>query len=296
MLPVDWLRPFEGLWAAERRLAPSTTWRIGGPAELWLEPTSPEQLAALVAEFWRRGIHWRILGGGSNLLVPDSGVRGAVVSLRRMQRIDIDGDRLVAEAGAPLHHVVHRAQQAGLSGVECLAGIPGHVGGAVFGNAGGRYGDIGSRVERIDVVGARGEREEILLPAGSGFFAYRASLIGDRIVVRARLRLSTGEPAAIRGETLRIIRERRSSQPGWVGNAGCVFKNPPGHSAGRLIDLSRLKGTRVGGIFVSPIHANFFENAGGGKAEDVARLVDVVQQRVQREHGVDLEMEVRRWA
>ncbi len=295
MLPVDWLRPFDGVWERERPLAPSTTWRIGGPAELWFEPRTVEELSAIVAALWRQGIPWRVLGGGSNLLVPDRGVRGGVLSLRRMQRIEVAGERLVAEAGAPLHSVVHRAQQAGLLGAEALAGIPGHVGGAIFGNAGGRYGDIGSRVEQIDFVGAQGEPGEVRPGEGSGFFAYRSSLVGDRIVVRTHLKLSPGEPGAVREETRRIIRERRASQPGWVGNAGCVFKNPPGHSAGRLIDLARLKGTRVGGICVSPIHANFFENDGRGSADDVARLVDVVQERVSREHGVALEVEVRRW-
>jgi len=295
MLPVDWLRPFDGAWATERTLAPSTTWRIGGPAELWLEPRSAAELSRLVALLWRQGIPWRVLGGGSNLLVPDRGVRGAVLSLRRMQAIEVSGEHLVAEAGAPLHHVVHRAQQAGLCGAEPLAGIPGHVGGAIFGNAGGRYGDIGSRVERIDFVGAQGESGTVRIERASDFFAYRSSLVGPRIVVRTHLRLSAGEPGAIREETRRIIRERRGSQPGWIGNAGCVFKNPPGHSAGRLIDLAGLKGTRVGGIFVSPIHANFFENGGGGSADDVARLVERVQGRVAREHGVDLELEVRRW-
>jgi UDP-N-acetylmuramate dehydrogenase len=131
---------------------------------------------------------------------------------------------------------------------------------------------------------------------GAGFFRYRKSLIGDRVVVGAVLRLAPGDPHEVSSRTLAILRARRGSQPGWVGNAGCVFRNPEGDNAGRLIDGAGCKGTRAGGIVVSPIHANFFENPEGrGTADDVLHLVDRVRARVAEVHGVELEWEVRRW-
>jgi len=200
---------------------------------------------------------------------------------------------LVAEAGAPLHWVVHYAVSAGLSGAEQLAGIPGRVGGAVFGNSGGKYGDIGSLVRALDVLEPDGHMHRIT--PGPDFFRYRGSKVGDRIVVRAILGLESADPNVVRARNKQVIRERRSAQPGWTGNAGCVFRNPEQASAGRLIDSAGCKGLRCGGVFVSDRHANFFENDGSGCADDVYRLVDRVRARVADVHGAELHMEVRRW-
>ncbi len=289
MLPADWLRSCD----RERRLAPLTTWRIGGPAEFYFEPKTVEELAATVAGLRRIGLPYRVLGGGSNLLVSDRGVRGAVLSLARLDRVYVKGERLIAEGGALLHSLVRFVASAGLTGAECLAGIPGRVGGAAFGNAGGKYGNIGSLVRRLDLL----DRDGNLIPLvpKKGFFRYRGSDIGDRIVLRAELALEPAAPADVRKRNLEVIRERRGSQPGWVGNAGCVFKNPDGDSAGRLIDSSGCKSLREGGIIVSPRHANFFENEGTGTADDVSRLVDRVRRRVDHVFGVEMQMEVKRW-
>jgi UDP-N-acetylmuramate dehydrogenase len=292
MLPADWHRRYDGLIERERLLKPLTTWRIGGPAEFYFEPGSAEAVADTVAVLTRIGMPYRILGGGSNLLVADRGVRGAVISLNRLNCIVRDGDGLLVEAGAFLHGVVRYAAAEGLSGAEPLAGIPGRVGGAVFGNAGGKHGDIGQLVTHLDLVGPDGF--ESIRP-GPGFFRYRASDVGERTVLRARLAL---EPAArhdVRRRNLEIVKERRSSQPGWVGNAGCVFRNPERGSAGRLIDASGCKGLREGAVYVSPTHANFMENDGAGTESDVRRLIDRVRARVDRAFDVELEMEVRQW-
>jgi len=271
-----------------------TTWRIGGTAELYVEPRSRQELCDVLAELWRSGQPWRMLGGGSNLLISDRGVRDVVLSLRALRTIEVADDRIIADAGAPLHAVVRRAARAGLSGAEPLAGIPGQVGGAIFGNAGGRHGDIGSLVAELEVAAPDGTRSRIV--PGAGFFRYRHSLIGDGVVVGATLRLTPADPHEVSVRTRRIIRTRRDSQPGWVGNAGCVFRNPDGDNAGRLIDAAGCKGEREGGIIVSPIHANFFENPEGqGTSDDVERLVERVQARVAAVHGVDLHWEVRRW-
>ncbi|MGQ0612512.1 MAG: UDP-N-acetylmuramate dehydrogenase [Planctomycetaceae bacterium] len=293
MLPVEWRRRFSGRYAAGEALGPRTSWRIGGPAELYLEPADAEELTLTLASLQRVGMPFRILGGGSNLLVADRGVAGAVLSLDRMGRIERQGDRLRVEAGARLSSVVRRAVEEGLTGAERLAGIPGRVGGAIFGNSGGRYGSIESLVEEIELLRGDGVLERIRPPAD--FFHYRRSGVGERVVLRVLLRLEPAVREAVRATTRRIVEERRSTQPGWVGNAGCVFKNPPGQSAGRLIDLAGLKGSACGPLHVSPLHANFFENAGGATEEDVVRLVERVQETVRRVHGVELELEVRRW-
>ena len=294
MLPADWRNRSDGPARAGQRLAPLTTWRIGGEAELFVAPRSREELAAVLSELWRSGQAWRMLGGGSNLLVGDRGVRGAVLSLAQLDDIVVDGALLTAAAGAPLHRVVRYAASAGLSGAEPLAGIPGSLGGAVFGNAGGRHGDVGSLIRGLELMRRDGTRET-LVPDGD-FFRYRKSSIGDRIVVAATLQLSPIRVADARRRTREIIHERRTAQPGWVGTAGCVFKNPPGDSAGRLIEASGCKALREGGIVVSPIHANFFENPEQtGTSEDVMRLVERVRDRVEREFGVELAWEVRRW-
>jgi UDP-N-acetylmuramate dehydrogenase len=293
MLPVSWRRRFEDRAADERPLAPLTTFRIGGPAELYLEPRNVEELAEVVALLRRSGIPYRVLGGGSNLLVADKGVRGAVVSLSRLSTVKRGEGLLEVDAGARLLEVVRIAATAGLSGFENLAGIPGRVGGAVFGNAGSRYGAIGDLVVSLDLMDASGELRHVV--PGPSFFRYRGSNVGDRIVVRALLAGGESDPRLLRARVRELVHERKKSQPGWVGNAGCVFKNPKGDAAGRLIDAAGCKGLRSGSVFVSNRHANFFENGGQGTASDVLRLVDLVRDRVRRSHGVDLEMEVRRW-
>ncbi len=293
MLPANWRRRFEDRAADERPLAPLTTWRIGGPAQLYLEPRNADELAETVALLRRSGIPFRVLGGGSNLLVADKGVRGAVVSLSRLSSVRRAEGVLEVEAGARLLEVVRLAATLGLSGFENLAGIPGRVGGAVFGNAGSRYGAIGDLVVALDLMEPDGGVQRVV--PGPSFFRYRGSDVGERIVVRAILAGGEADPRLLRARVRELVGERRRSQPGWVGNAGCVFKNPKGDAAGRLIDSAGCKGVRCGDAFVSSRHANFFENGGKATASDVLRLVDLVRDRVRAFHGVDLELEVRRW-
>lgn len=294
MLPADWLRRFRGLCATERPLAPLTTWGLGGPAQLFVEPSDTDELVETVDLFRRLGVPYRVLGGGSNLLVSDRGVSGAVLSLARIARIEAQDDRtIVAEAGARLHQVVGFAARRGLSGLERLVGIPGRVGGAVYGNSGSKYGAIGDVVSALDLLEPDGTLVHVV--PNEFFFRYRGSNVGNAVVVRAYLAVGAGEPGLLRARIRELISERRRSQPGWIGNAGCVFRNPPGASAGRLIDEAGGKQMRVGGIAVSPIHANFFVNEGGGTEGEVQRLVHRVRERVRQVHGIELEWEVRRW-
>ncbi len=294
MLPVNWRKRSDGPALTEVPLAPMTSWRIGGTADLFVAPRSPAELAAVLGDLWRTGQPWRVLGGGSNLLIGDRGVRDVVLHLGKLDAVSIVGNRLRAEAGAALHGVVRVAANAGLSGAECLAGIPGNIGGAVFGNAGGRYGAIGPLVCELELVAPDGTRETVV--PGADFFRYRKSAIADRIVAAVTMQLVPTDVRRVQSRTRSIREERRVTQPGWVGNAGCVFKNPEGHSAGRLIDSSGGKDLSHGGIVVSRIHANFFDNPDlNGTADDVCHLVDKVRTQVRRHHGVELEWEVRRW-
>jgi UDP-N-acetylmuramate dehydrogenase len=294
MLPADWLRRFRGFHAAERPLAPLTTWGLGGPAQLYLEPADADELAETLSLLRRLGLPYRILGGGSNLLISDRGVRGAVVSLARLTHIGVDADgTLSVEAGARLHKVVTFAARRGLSGLESLVGIPGCLGGAIFGNSGSKYGAIGDVVKALDLIDPDGTRRRIV--PNEFFFRYRGSNVANGVVVRAHLAVGAGETRLLRARIRELIAERRRSQPGWIGNAGCVFRNPEGASAGRLIDDVGGKELRVGKISVSPIHANFFVNEGGGTEGEVQRLVHRVRERVRQVHGIDLEWEVRRW-
>jgi len=294
MLPVDWLRHFRGLCVAERPLAPLTTWGLGGPAQLYIEPADTDELAETLRLLRRLGLSYRILGGGSNLLISDRGVRGAVVSLARLARIEaLDDGTVSAEAGVRLHQLVTFAARRGLSGLESLVGIPGRVGGAVFGNSGSKYGSIGDVVKALDLIEPDGTLRHIV--PNEFFFRYRGSAVGNGVVVRAHLAVGAGDPRLLRARIRERIAERRRSQPGWNGNAGCVFRNPEGASAGRLIDEAGGKRLRVGKISVSRIHANFFVNEGGGTEGEVQRLVHRVRERVRQVHGIELSWEVRRW-
>ncbi len=293
MLPIDWRKRYRGRWSLGRPLAPETTFGIGGPAQLFLEPESVTDLVESVVALRRIGMPYRILGGGSNLLVADRGVDGVVFSLARLRHIKRSDGRISVEGGARLATVVRVAAEQGLGGLEAFGGIPGTVGGAVFGNAGSKYGAIGPRVLSLELLRPEGRLERVV--PSEGFFGYRHSLVGDSLVLRVDLSVEPGDREGVRRRTREIVRERNETQPGWVGNAGCIFKNPSGASAGRLIDEAGCKGLMEGRIRVSPRHANFFENLGGGKAESVQRLIDKVRKSVRRACGAELELEVRRW-
>jgi UDP-N-acetylmuramate dehydrogenase len=189
--------------------------------------------------------------------------------------------------------VVTFAANRGLKGLESLVGIPGRVGGAVFGNSGSKYGAIGDVVKALDLIEPDGTPMRVV--PNEFFFRYRGSNVGNSVVVRAHLVVGAGEPRVLRTRIRELIAERRRSQPGWIGNAGCVFRNPKGGSAGRLIDEAGGKQLRAGKISVSGIHANFFLNEGGGTEGEVQRLVHRVRERVRQVHGIELEWEVRRW-
>jgi len=276
-------------------LAARTHIGVGGHAPILLAPESPESLARALGRLHGAGVPFDFLGAGSNLLVADEGPSFVVVSSERLAgEPRIAGDRVVAGAGFPLPRLVTRLQKAGLGGLEFAEGIPGSVGGAARMNAGWHEGEFGARVASLLLVDRDGSTETVT--TGPGTFAYRRSPgIGDRFVAEATLRLEPGDPARI-AEAMREYRDRRvRTQPTGQRNAGCMFKNPAGDHAGRLIEACGLKGFTIGRAQVSPLHANFFINLGGATCRDVVVLLDHTRDRVQRQAGVTLEPEVILW-
>ncbi len=277
----------------EEPLAPRTRLGVGGCAEIFAEPPTFEDLRAFVREATAAGLGLRVLGGGTNLLVSDEGVRGAVISLARFNPLRRDGDRVFVGAGVRLQEIVIRSIPWGLSGLHRLAGVPGTVGGAIRMNAGGRYGEIGGFVRSLDVLHPDGGVETIG-PDRFGF-SYRQGRFPGLCIVGAELELSPGDRFALRAEYDEILCQKRQTQPYHDQSAGCMFKNPTGASAGQLIDQTGLKGSRIGGASVSRVHANFIVTSAEATAEDVFRLADQVQSEVERRFGVRLEREVQAW-
>lgn len=274
-------------------LAPHTTMRVGGPARYWVEPVEESQVSLVLRGVGECGVPLHILGGGANLLVADGGVDGAVLCLRRLDRLAIDGTRLRAGAGHGIGLLVNKAAEAGISGLEPVIGIPGVMGGGLAMNCGGKHGEIGSRMVWARAYDREGnERRFTRDEAG---FRYRGSRLADFIVVEAEFEGATGSPAEIKARTREILGEKAATQPLAERNAGCIFKNTPAGSAGELIDRAGLKGARVGNAEVSPIHANFIVNKGGATAADVLALAERVRHTVRETSGVELEMEIKRW-
>lgn len=274
-------------------MARRTTLRVGGPADLFVEPADEAGVAMVLQVARLHGLSVFRLGRGSNLLVRDGGIRGIVLSLLHpgLSTIRVEGERLHCGAGAHLRQVANAARDAGLTGLEFLEGIPGSVGGALRMNAGAMGGWIFDRVETVRYMTPLGQVREI--PGQEAGAVYRGCpLFPTHIALGAVLR---GEPAE---RDLVASRMQASNQKRWTSqprqpSAGCTFKNPaPDLPAGRLLDVLGLKGTRVGGAMVSDIHANFFVNTGSASARDVLDLIALVRRRVHEARGIDLEPEV----
>ena len=275
-------------------LASGTTFRIGGPARWLVEPATPDQAAATLRAARECDIPIRLLGGGSNLLVRDAGVDGAVLRLNRLASMTwgTDGSATV-EGGASLPRLVKEATRRGLSGLEGLTGVPGSVAGALVMNAGGRHGEIGPAVRWVDVLDPDGTPRR--LSREEAGFRYRDSDLRGRIVLGARLELAAADPSALASRYDEIMRDKKETQPLGRPNAGCIFKNPAGEKAGRLIDECGLKGAREGAARVSRKHANFIVNEGRALADDVLSLIDRVRGDVLARRGVTLELEILVW-
>jgi UDP-N-acetylmuramate dehydrogenase len=270
-----------------------TTYRIGGPAALFVECDTVADLASATRILAEENVEWTVLGKGSNILVSDSGYGGAVLVLGKgFKRHAIEGEELRTGAGVLLGAVVQDAFKVGLSGLEFAVGIPGTVGGALAMNAGSRDEWIGSIVELVTLfvpgqglVGVRGP--EIL-------WGYRRTDLPSRgVIVEAVLRVTESDAVHMRRSMEASLKRRKRSQPLSMPSAGSVFVNPEGDSAGRLIESAGLKGARFGGAQISEVHANFIVNTGGATASDVVELIQTVRDAVKELHGIELRPEIR---
>ena len=278
-------------------LARFTTMRVGGPADLFATVHNAHELRALVRFARSRGLAHLILGRGSDLVIADAGVRGLVIQVRA-EGSRTDGERYTAEAGVQMARAATETQRAGLTGLEFGLAIPGTVGGAVWANAGAHGGDIAGVIESARVLAADGT--ESVVPVADLGLAYRDSRFkrdgpdvqARDVVIDATFHLTPADPDTIKGRLDEIRHWRQAHQPIGMASAGSVFRNPPGDSAGRLIDARGLKGTRVGGAVVSDKHANFIVNDRQGSAADIRRLAELVRAEVLARDGVTLEYEV----
>ncbi len=285
----------EAIVTENEPLAPHTWYKIGGPARFYVRPRSIEELQAASRRCLENDIPMYVLGLGANLLVKDEGVNGAVFKLdhEAWRRVRFNANTLEVGAGADMQKLVLRTVRQGLAGVECLAGIPGTVGGGVRMNAGGKFGDIGAVITGVMVMDNEGtvfERTKDDL-----VFEYRSTNIAAKFILGATMELEEEDPERIMRRTKEIWMFKRNTQPLNTKNCGCIFKNPRGLSAGALIDQAGLKGFSVGGAQVSDKHANFVVAHPGCKADDVLKLVKIIREKVFDKNQIWLDSEVQMW-
>lgn len=281
----------EAVLRCDEPLDRRTTLRVGGKADAYVEPASEGDLAVVLTWCVAHESPYFVLGRGSNLLVRDGGIRGVVICLAHsaFATVVVAGEHLQCGAGARLKTVAGEARRAGLTGLEFLEGIPGSVGGALRMNAGAMGDWIFAVVERVRIMNRRGEVVE--MPGSAMGATYRrCELLQGQVALGACLRGRKAERSEIEARTQAYNAKRWTSQPA-APSAGCVFKNPSEIPAGRLVDELGLKGTRVGGAVISEKHGNFIVNEGGASADDVLRLIALVQERA-RTRGIELEPEL----
>ena len=292
---MKWFAGLEDIVKEREPLAGHNWFRVGGAARYFLRPQSQQQLQEVSRRCRANDIPIRVLGFGANLLISDQGVSAAVIRLNApaFKELHFNGDTCFAAAGVDMQKLVFECLRRGKSGLECLTGIPGTVGGGVRMNAGGNFGDIGTCVRRVKLMDENGVvfyREKPDLA-----FRYRATNIRSRYILGAEFALSDEDPKRIMRRVKEIWIHKKNSQPLTSRNAGCIFKNPRGLSAGALIDKAGLKAARVGGAIVSERHANFILTDKGATAADVQGLISLIQKRVKAEYGLQLEMEIELW-
>jgi UDP-N-acetylmuramate dehydrogenase len=290
---VSWLRELPGLREGEP-LATRTSFGIGGPAEFFMEVANPQSIERALEGCRLRGIPYLLLGAGTNLLIADAGIEGLVVRVVNRD-YEVEGTRIRAGAGLKMMRLARIAADANLRGFEFAIGVPGTVGGAVYQNAG----CWGKELREV-LVEARGfqpgaDRRTWSPPDlafGYRTSALRAGPLRGSLVIDATIKLERGDGEEAKRLMTKLTNERSQTQPIKTKNCGSVFMNPPGDSAGRLIQAAGLKGARQGAAVISPLHGNFIVNEGGAKAADVAALVERARSEVMRRFGIELEREV----
>ncbi|RAT95445.1 UDP-N-acetylmuramate dehydrogenase [Brevibacillus sp. Leaf182] len=282
----------EKVWTDEP-LANHTTWRIGGPADLLIQPKDKASLQKALQIIHRHEIPWSVIGRGSNLLVRDRGIRGAVLKVAEgLSHCEFKGEEVCVGAGYSMIRLAVETGKMGLTGMEFAGGIPGTVGGAVYMNAGAHGSDLSRILIDAEILFENGESK--VLSNEELSFSYRTSLLQKQkgIVLEARFQLRTGDRKEIAGTLAANKERRRNTQPLQMPCAGSVFRNPPNDHAGRLIEAAGLKGYRIGGAQVSEKHSNFIVNCGGATAADVLTLIDHVRSTILEKNGIDLHPEV----
>lgn len=278
----------------EESMAKHTTFRTGGPADLFLMPQNRTELKESIALLREYNVPYMVIGNGSNLLVGDGGIRGAVIQLyQRMQNISVEGTEMTLDCGALLSAAAAQAADASLEGLAFASGIPGTFGGAVVMNAGAYGGEMKDVLLSADVLTA--DLEVKTIPVEELDLSYRHSIVPEKgyIVLGGKLRLKKGNEQEIRGRMAELAQQRREKQPLQYPSAGSTFKRPEGYFAGKLISDAGLKGKTIGGAQVSEKHAGFIVNIGGATTKDILDLIAFCQKTVQEQFGVALETEVK---
>ena len=304
LIMTDYQQPLRAVFGERFQenalLARYTAARVGGPADYLMVVESAADLETATCYLWDLEIPFLILGGGSNVLVSDAGVRGVVLINRaRKMRFDTQSKapRVLAESGSNLGMVARQAANRGLAGLEWASGIPGTVGGAVVGNAGAHGGDMAGSLLVAEILHRekRNQYHHEQWTVDQLDYSYRSSVIKrqnmDAVVLDARLKLAPSTKEAVLYKMESFLEQRRKTQPPGA-SMGSMFKNPPGDYAGRLIDAAGLKGSRIGGAQISSLHANFFINTGGATAADIYQLLQVAHDRVASRFSVNLELEI----
>jgi UDP-N-acetylmuramate dehydrogenase len=290
---VKWLASLPGV-SEDEPLASRTSFGIGGPADFFVEIARPQAIEELIAGCAERGIPYLLLGAGTNLLIADAGIEGLVIRVVNREH-QVDGRQVTAGAGLKMMRLARIAADAGLRGFEFAIGVPGTVGGAVYQNAGCWGKEL--REVLVEVEGFTPATGIRTWKPADLHFGYRTSALREGalkggLVVKATIQLERGDGEEAKAMMARLTRERGETQPIKTKNCGSVFKNPPGDSAGRLVQAAGLKGAREGNAAVSTMHGNFIVNEGGATAADVKRLIERVQAEVRRRFNIELETEV----
>ena len=280
----------------DARLSDYTTAKIGGPADAMIVVTTREEMVESASILWKEKIPFHIIGNGSNILISDNGVRGVVI-LNQANKIvmnqGVNPPSIFVESGASLSSAAHQAVEYGLSGLEWAAFIPGTVGGAIYGNAGAHGSEIKTMLEMVEIL-----QPGYIIEKWSSEqmeYCYRSSILKragiPAVILAAQLNLTLSTKDEVNRCMKEINEHRKKIQPPGA-SMGSMFKNPPGNYAARLIEECGLKGTRIGGAEVSPVHANFFINHSGTTASDTKQLIDLVKNAVLKDSGIELELEI----
>jgi UDP-N-acetylmuramate dehydrogenase len=270
-----------------------TSLRIGGPADIFIVPQDVEDIRLALSFAEREQLPLEVIGGGNNLLVSDRGVRGVVLKLEGcLGRVEFHGEEAVAGAGASLSALIREAAALNLGGLEALVGVPATIGGAVAMNAGTPDGSIGDFISAVYFLHPDGTLGEF--KPGASSFNYRAfNAPPGAVLIGARLTLHRRPQAEIQKDIKQRLKHKKATQPLALASAGCVWKNPPGEVAGRLIERVGLKGKRLNGAEISAKHANFIVNRGGATAADIRALMEITRERVFNHFGIKLDPEIR---